>query len=136
MNNNGILKWYPFLPMFIHSGNLNPKIYIYDDIYLPQNFKVWFQFWGIENNNKKQIYTELKVAKKYEVRKVTWTSYNSIEFIPYYEIQLPIKWIYKHKDYKQTLTITYDLIDELQYGNYIELYKNWEYTPLVEYIKY
>jgi hypothetical protein len=126
--NSNTLKWYPRLKGFgAPFAQNNTKIYIFDDVFLPQNFEVWLEYLspkGLES-------VKLEITKNYEVRKLAWTTdgiwtddinqTKFMVFIPYYEIKIPEGIVYAENP---TLHINYDLIDELLYEEDVKVYLN------------
>lgn len=119
------------------KSNWYPKIFIFDDILLPQNIKITYSF----ASNIEAITEELKIEKKYHVVKFKYDEYYSKDYsyaiIPYFEIKIPSETSALHSD---ILNISYSTIDDIYFtSNWwtkIQIIENWQPVPFVKYNTY
>lgn len=126
------------------SNNWFAKIFLFDDILLPQNMKWFYNYSSYSSKDGNYVTNnqqEVKITKKYKKVQFKHNESNHYAIVPYFEIKIPTSlsaWnkndVVKEKD---TLELEYTIIDDLYFWNTtIEVTNNWQQKSFIEYIRH
>lgn len=134
-----VLKYYPINKekawySWIREINNNfPKIFLFDEVLLPQNLQINYSYIDVDFKKSQDIVSSksIEVLKKYENYKLKIWDNISYVILPYYEFEIPFNLSNPTKIYNDTLIISYDIINQIQfYWYWTEFLIDENFSPL------